>query len=127
MAEKISVISVIRVRDVLLVTMPVDPDEPTVAALQEKVLSAMEHHEAQAVVLDISTLGTLDEFLARTVSEMARMVSLIDGRLIVAGMQPSVAATATENGLMLGKIETALSVDRALDLAATDASVKHGQ
>ena len=113
-------ISVIRVRDLLMVTMPPDPDDSTVNALQEKVLGAMERHEAKGVVLDISSVDTLDSFFARTISETAQMVTLMGGRTIVAGMRPAVAVTATQIGLTLGNIETALSVDRALDLAAVE-------
>ena len=109
-------ISVIRVRDLLLVTMPADPDDGTVTALQERVLKAMEQHEAKGVVLDISPVETLDSFFARTVAETAQMVSLMGGRTIIAGMRPAVAVTATQIGLTLGRIETALNVERALDL-----------
>jgi rsbT antagonist protein RsbS len=114
-------ISVIKVRNILMVTMPSDPDDSTISALQEKVLSAMERHEAKGVVLDISPVETLDSFFARTVSETAQMVTLMGGRTIIAGMRPAVAVTATQIGLTLGKIETALTVDAALDLAGREA------
>ena len=113
-------ISVIKVRGLLMVTMPADPDDSTVSALQEKVLSAMERHEAKGVVLDISSVDTFDSFFARTVSETAQMVTLMGGRTIVVGMRPAVAVTATQIGLTLGNIETALSVDRALEIAASE-------
>jgi len=120
-------ISVIKVRDILMVTMPSDPDDPTISALQDKVLSAMERHEAKGVVLDISTVETLDSFFARTVSETAQMVTLMGGRTIIAGMRPAVAVTATEIGLTLGNIETALSVDRALDMVTSKPRSKKSQ
>jgi rsbT antagonist protein RsbS len=120
-------ISVIKVRELLMVTMPADPDDSTVAALQDKVLSAMERHEAKGVVLDISSVDTLDSFFARTVTETAQMVTLMGGRTIVVGMQPAVAVTATQIGLTLGNIETALSVDRALDLAGNESARKKVQ
>ncbi len=83
---------------------------------QEKVLQSLEQHEAKGVVLDISAVETLDSFFARTVSETAQMVGLMGGRTIIAGMRPPVAVAATEIGLSLGIIETALNVDRALDM-----------
>jgi rsbT antagonist protein RsbS len=110
-------ISVIKVRSILMVTMPPDPDDTTISALQDKVLNAMERHDAKAVVLDISMVATLDSFFARTVTETAKMVTLMGGRTLIAGMQPAVAITATQIGLTLGNIGTALNVDRALDLA----------
>lgn len=111
-------ISVIKVRDILMVTMPADPDDATIASLQEKTLQAMERHEAKSLVLDISTVETLDSFFARTVSETAQMVALMGGRTIIAGMRPAVAITATQLGLTLKDLETALNMDRALDMVA---------
>ena len=111
-------ITVIKIRDVLMVTMPADPDDATITALQAKTLESMERHEAKGLVLDISAVETLDSFFARTISETALMVSLMGGRTIIAGMQPSVAVTATHLGLALRRVETALTVDRALDRLA---------
>jgi rsbT antagonist protein RsbS len=109
-------ISVIKVRDVLMVTVPPDPDDETVSALQERVLQAMERYEAKGLVLDISTVETLDSFFARTVAETAQMVALMGGRTVIAGMRAGVAITATQLGLTLGSALTALDVDRALGI-----------
>ena len=109
-------ISVIKLRDLLLVTVPPDPDDETIAALQEQVLRAMARHEAKGLVLDISTVQTLDSFFARTVAETVQMVALMGGRTVLAGMRANVAVTATQLGLTVGSALTALDVDRALDL-----------
>ena len=109
-------ISVIKVRDVLMVTIPPDPDDTSMAALQEKVLQAMERCRASGVILDISAVETLDSYFARVLSETVQMVILMGGKTVIAGMQPSVAITTTQLGLTLGDAVTALNVDRALDL-----------
>jgi len=109
-------IAVIKVRDVLMITMPADPDDATVSALQEKVMATMVQTEAAGVILDISAVETLDSFFARTIAETAQMVALMGGRTVIAGMRPSVAITTTQLGLTLGGAMTALDVDRALDM-----------
>src|SRR5216684_3754160 len=109
-------LSIIKVRDVLMVTMPADPDDATVSALQERVLLAMERSPARGVVLDVAAVDSLDSFLARMIAETARMVALMGGRTVLTGMRPSVAITLTQLGLTLGKTRTALSVDRAFDI-----------
>ena len=111
-------ISVIKVRDVLMVTMPADPDDATVSALQERTLKAMEQHEVKGLVLDLSKVDTLDSYFARTVAETALMVTLMGGETFIAGMRPAVAITATQLGVTLGTTRTALNVDRALDMAS---------
>ena len=109
-------ISVVKVRDVLMVTVPPDPDDSTVSALQMEVLAAMERYESSGLVLDISTVEILDSFFARTITETADMVKLMGGRTVIAGMQPSVAIAITQLGLTMGSPLTALDVDRALDM-----------
>ena len=111
-------ISVIKLRNTLLVTMPADPDDSTVAALQERTLEAMSKHDVRGLVLDLSKVEILDSYFARTVSETAQMVGLMGGETIIAGMRPSVAITATELGVTLGKTRTVMTIDRALELAA---------
>ena len=117
-------ISVVSIRDVLTVTMPSDPDDGTVAALQERVLVALEKHSARAVVFDLSAVDTFDSFFARIVVETAHMVALMGGRTIVVGMRPAVAITATQIGLTLGNIETALNMDRAFAMAEEPPKVR---
>lgn len=109
-------ITVIKVRNILMVTMPTDPDDVTVSTMQEQVLQAMEKYEARGLILDISLVDTLDSFFARTIAETAQMVALLGGSTVIAGMRPSVAITVTQLGLTLGNTMTALNVDRALDI-----------
>jgi rsbT antagonist protein RsbS len=115
-------ISVIRLKNILMVTMPPDPDDSTITALQDKVLSAMELYSPQGLVLDISSVEILDSFFARTVTETAQMVSLMGGKTVIVGMHPVVAMTATQMGLTLDRLHTALNVDRALDLVTEEAT-----
>ena len=109
-------VSVLNIRSVLMVTLPPDPDDTTINNLQSKVLSAMEKHNPKGLILDITTVETLDSFFARTIVETGLMVRLMGGRTVIAGMTPAVAITATQLGLTLSGIETALNVDRALNL-----------
>ena len=109
-------ISVIKIRDILLVTVPSDPDDGTVSELQEQVLYSMERHSAKGLILDISTVETIDSFFARTVSETVKMVALMGGLTVLSGMRACVAITTTQLGLSLDKTLTALDVDRAMEL-----------
>lgn len=72
-------IVVVKIRQVLMVTMPPDADDSVIASLQGKVLASMERSQATALILDISAVETLDSFFARTISETAQMVTLMEG------------------------------------------------
>jgi rsbT antagonist protein RsbS len=118
-------LSVFRVRDVLMVSVPPDPDDDTISSLQAQILEAMERDNPRGLVLDISTVDTVDSFFARTLAETADMVRLMGGRTVIVGMQPSVAITATQLGLALGAAETALDVDTSFQ-RLTDAREAKG-
>ena len=111
-----SSISVVKVYNVLLVTVPPEPDDETVHKLQHEILKNMEKYEPKGLILDISTVETLDSFFARTIAETGEMVTLMGGQTIIAGMNASVAITVTQLGLTLGNTQSALSVDQALDM-----------
>jgi rsbT antagonist protein RsbS len=120
-------IAVLKVRDVLLVTMPADPDDATVSALQSRTLDAMEQHNVKGLILDLSKVEILDSYFARTVAETAQMVTLMGGETLIAGMRPSVAITATELNVTLGATRTVLTLDRALDMAGDLSKRKSAQ
>lgn len=107
-------IAVLHLGEYLLVSVPPDPDDDTVALLQIEVLRAMERTNALGLVLDISTVETVDSYFARTVSETVHMVALMGGVTVLSGMRASVAVTTTQLGLNLGGTATALDVDRAM-------------
>lgn len=112
--------SVVKIQDVLLVILPPDPDDPTISALQEQILQAMERHEARGLVLDLSTVEIVDSFFARMITETAQMVALMGGRTVIAGMRAPVAVTVIQLGLSLGESAAALTVNRALALLDSD-------
>lgn len=120
-------ITVIKVRNLLMVTMPADPDDATISALQEKTLESMQRFDAKGLILDLSKVDTLDSYFARTVTETGKMVNLMGGETIIAGMRPAVAITATQLGLNLGVTRTALGVDEALNMVEDDARRGRGQ
>ena len=111
-------ISIIRVRGMLIVTMPSDPDDATVTEFQEQILNTMDRVKAKGLVLDISNVETLDSFFARTIVETGHMSHLMGCRTVVVGMRPSVAITATQLGLSmkLSQVTSAINVDKALDI-----------
>lgn len=109
-------IAVNKIRKILLVTVPPEPEDETISILQEKVLKAIKTHLVKGVILDISVVQTLDSFFARTILETSKMVSLMGVRTIVAGMQANVAIAAIQLGLTFDAVETSLDVDVALEL-----------
>lgn len=109
-------VSIVKVRNVLLVTIPSSPSDRSIDNLQDSILTKMKDVNPEGVILDISLVNIVDSFFARTIEETSEMISLMGGRTVIAGMQPAVAVTAMELGLNFGNVETALNVEKALDV-----------
>ena len=107
-------VPILKIADVLLVSIQSDLDDRTVLDLQHRVLEEIERTNSRAVLIDISLLEMVDSFTGRMLSDIASMASIMDAETVVAGMQPAVAITLVELGLELKGVSTALDVDDGL-------------
>jgi rsbT antagonist protein RsbS len=71
---------------------------------------------ARGVLIDISAVSIVDSFMGRIIGNIANMSKILDAETVVVGMQPAVAITLIELGLPLTGVQTALSVDRGMEL-----------
>ncbi|MBO4252768.1 STAS domain-containing protein [Streptomyces griseorubiginosus] len=113
-------VPVLRLGDVLLVTLQGDLHDSTAQQLQEEIGETVASSGVTGVVIDISGVEIVDSFLARTLAEIAANSSLLAARTVVAGMRPAVAITLVELGLTLPGLRTALNTEAAMDLLAAD-------
>jgi rsbT antagonist protein RsbS len=118
-------VPILKVGDVLLVSIQSDIDDRTVLELQERVLEEIERTNAHAVLIDISLLEMVDSFTGRMLSDIASMASIMDAETVVVGMQPAVAITLVELGLELKGVSTALDVDDGLRILKERIMNKH--
>ena len=107
-------VPILKVAEVLLVSIQSDLDDRTVLDLQHRVLEEIERTNSHAVLIDISLLEMVDSFTGRMLSDIASMASIMDAETVVVGMQPAVAITLVELGLELKGVSTALDVDDGL-------------
>jgi rsbT antagonist protein RsbS len=78
----------------------------------------LEHGAARGVLLDLSTVATVDSFLARLIGAIAAASRLLGAETVVVGLQPAVALTLVELGLTLPGIRTALNAEKGLAILA---------
>ncbi|CQR65973.1 STAS domain-containing protein [Streptomyces leeuwenhoekii] len=109
-------VPVLRLGDVLLVTLQGDLYDSTAQRLQQDLAETITHSGATGVIIDISGVEIVDSFLGRVLAEIAAQASLLAARTVVVGMRPAVAITLVELGLTLPGLRTALSTEVAMDL-----------
>ena len=109
-------IPILRIGDVLLVTIQVDMHDQLAAALEEDLTERIVACGARGVLIDISALSIVDSFIGRMLDNIAAVSRVLDADTVVVGMRPAVAITLVELGLSLTGVKTALDVDRGMAL-----------
>jgi rsbT antagonist protein RsbS len=111
-------VPILKLGDVLLVSIQVDLDDHTAVQLQEDLAERIVASGAHGVIIDISALDIVDSFIGRMLSTTASVSRVLDAETVVVGMRPAVAITLVELGLSLDGVRTALNVERGLELLA---------
>ena len=109
-------IPILKMGDLLLVTIQVDMHDRLAMTLQEDLTDRISATGARGVLIDISSLEIVDSFIGRMFSNIAAMARVLDAVTVVVGMRPAVAITLVELGLSLPGVRTALNVERGMDL-----------
>ena len=109
-------IPILRMGELLLVTIQVDMQDQMAMRLQDDLTNAISKFGAKGVLIDISALEMVDSFIGRMISDIAGMGRILDATTVLVGMQPAVAITLVELGLSLPGIATALNVERGMAL-----------
>ena len=109
-------IPILRMGDLLLVTIQVDMHDRLAMTLQDDLTERIVSDGAKGVLIDISALDLVDSFIGRMISNTAAMARVLDAQTVVVGMQPAVAITLVELGLTLHGVKTALNVEKGMAL-----------
>ena len=109
-------IPILKMGEFLLVTLQVDMHDQLALRLQDDLTQTIQAKSARGVLIDISGLEMVDSFMGRMLSDMSAMARILGARTVLVGMQPAVAITLVELGLSLPGIDTALNVERGMQL-----------
>jgi rsbT antagonist protein RsbS len=118
-------IPILKMGPYLLVSIQVDMHDRLALQLQDDLTSRIPESGARAVLIDISSLDTVDSFMGRMLGNIAAMSRVLDAETVLVGMQPAVAITLVELGMTLPGVRTALNVEKGMELLS--ASIDSGE
>lgn len=99
---------------ILLASIQVELTDEAALSFQGDLLRKVEQSHSTGALIDITGLDVVDTYMARILNETATMASLLGPKVIISGMQPSVALTLVEMGRELIGVETALNLEQGL-------------
>ncbi|MBO9661082.1 MAG: STAS domain-containing protein, partial [Chitinophagaceae bacterium] len=109
-------IPILKMGDFLLVTVQIDLYDRLALNLEADLVNMISKHHSKGVLIDISAVNIVDSFMGRILSNIAQMSKILDAHTVVVGMQPAVAITLIELGLPMTGVQTALNVEKGMDL-----------
>lgn len=109
-------IPILKMGDYLLVTIQVDLYDRLAVNLEADLVNMISKNASRGVLIDISAVNIVDSFMGRILSNIAQMSKILDAHTVVVGMQPAVAITLIELGLPMNGINTALNVEKGMEV-----------
>ncbi|MBX3085257.1 MAG: STAS domain-containing protein [Anaerolineae bacterium] len=109
-------IPILKIGDLLLVTIQVDIHDRLVLTLQDELTTKIVETGARGVLLDISAVELVDSFIGHVIANIAAMSRVLDAETVLVGMRPEVAITIVELGMSLRGVRTALNIDKGIEV-----------
>ena len=114
MSSDTNIIPVLKIGSVLMVSIQQELYDSVAQQLQDTILYKIKETHAHAVLIDITAMEMLDSFIARILSDTAKMASVMNAKVVLVGMRPAVTMTLVDMGMTLPGIETALNIEVGL-------------
>ena len=95
-------IPILKIGDILLVTIQVDMHDRLAVSLQDDLTARIVKDHAKGVLIDISSLEMVDSFIGRMLGYIAAMSQALGAQTVVVGMRPAVAITSVVASARLG-------------------------
>ncbi|PSL27523.1 STAS domain-containing protein [Chitinophaga ginsengisoli] len=109
-------IPILKIGHFLMVAIQVDLYDRLALSLESDLVQAVSKTGAKGVLIDISSVSIVDSFMGRILGNIAGMSKVLDAETVIVGMQPAVAITLVELGLPLKGVQTALNVEKGMEL-----------
>ena len=109
-------IPILKIGHFLMVAIQVDLYDRLALTLESDLVQAVSKTGAKGVLIDISSVSIVDSFMGRILGNIAGMSKVLDAETVIVGMQPAVAITLVELGLPLKGVQTALNVEKGMEL-----------
>ncbi len=109
-------IPILKLYNYLLVSIQWELDDQTALQFQELLLQRIHETGACGVVIDLTSVDMIDSFIAKVLGDVFSMSKMMGVKVVFTGIQPAVAITLVEMGIHLQDVDTALDLEKGLEL-----------
>ena len=109
-------IPILSIEGFLVVSINVDLHDQLAVQLQEDILNEISRTGSRGLLIDVTALETVDSFMGRILGYTGSMAKLMGAETVLSGLQPEVAITLVELGLDFPELNTALNMEKGLEM-----------
>lgn len=107
-------IPILKLNNYLLVSIQTELDDQRALKFQEDLLKEIHKYSSSGVVIDLTSVKIIDSFIAKVLGDVVAMSDLMGAKVVLTGIQPAVAMTLIELGILLRDVSTALNLEQGL-------------
>lgn len=117
-ANRAAAIPIVRMRDILLVSIQVQLTDHLIDRLKADIAHTVQAKPIRGLVIEVSGVDVFDSYIARSVRDLAHIARLMGVTTVLVGLDPGMAMTLVEMGMLMTGVHTELDLGGALDLLA---------
>ena len=120
-------IPIIRLGDLLIVSIQIELSDHLVAALKDDISEALATEDVDGLVIELSGVDVFDSYIAASISAVAELARFMGVDTMVAGLDAPMAVTLVEMGMTMDNVRTALNLDMAVRQLQHASNERHKQ
>jgi rsbT antagonist protein RsbS len=109
-------VPILKQGQILIATVQNALSDSDTELFRETLMKRVTEYRAQGIVVDVTAIDVLDSFAARSLQTVARMTSLRGAHTVIVGLQPEVAFSMVQLGIIFEDMDTALDLEEGLAL-----------
>jgi rsbT antagonist protein RsbS len=114
-------IPIIKLYDILIVTIQVELSDRLVMTLKDDIGEAIQKLGPKGLIMDVSGVGIIDSYISRAIRDIGLMSQLMGVEAVISGLDPNIAMTLTEMGMDLEGVKTHLHLEAAYEALSKSA------
>lgn len=107
-------VPILKQRDYLIASIQPVPNDEDLSRLRDELLAKVGEYRSRGVIIDVTVMDVIDSFATRILHGIAHMLKLRGAETVVVGIQPEVAYTMVQLGLMLDGVGTTLDLEEGI-------------
>jgi rsbT antagonist protein RsbS len=117
-------IPIIKLYDILIVTIQVELSDRVVMQLKDDIGEAIQKLGPSGLIIDVSGVGIIDSYISRAIRDIGLISRLMGVEAVITGLDPNIAMTLTEMGMDLEGVNTYLHLEAAYEALQAKAALE---